>query len=418
MTAGPPGRQRTARLARGASKAVLSLLAVVMLAATGYGWRVYRDLNQGVTRTDVFGEKATADDEPQVVPLDGAVDILLVGLDSRTDAQGNPLPDALLEKLHIGDADGKKNTDSIILVHIPQDGESAVAFSFPRDSYVPIAGGYGKHKINTAYAFAYNDTVARLEGSSALSQDEIQRMAKTAGRRNLIATIEQFLGRPGMIDRYAEIKLAGFYHITKALDGIKVCLTHPVHEKHAGIDLPAGVQTINAEQAVAFVRQRYGLDEGGLDRVERQQAFLSGVAHKVLSADVLLNPSQLSELITAVQKSVVLSEGWDLWKFAAQMRALSGGDIKFYTIPVQGNARIGGASVLRVDRTEVRSFVEDLIDRTSSSADTNPAGGGAANPAGPGTRSATNSSTASPSAAPDSPPDADPITAGGIPCVD
>src|SRR5699024_7441564 len=101
MTAGPPGRQRTARLARGASKFVLSLLAVVMLAATGYGWRVYRDLNQGMTRTDALGNgPATDDDKPQAVPLDGAVDILLVGLDSRTDAQGDPLPKSLLKKLH------------------------------------------------------------------------------------------------------------------------------------------------------------------------------------------------------------------------------------------------------------------------------------------------------------------------------
>lgn len=418
MTEGPPGRQRTARVARSTSKLVLTLLAVVMLAATGYGWRVYRDLNQGMTRTDVFGDdRVGGGDKPEAVPLDGAIDILLVGLDSRTDAQGNPLPESLLEKLHIGHADGKMNTDSIILVHIPQDGQSAVAFSFPRDAYVPIAGGYGKQRINNAYALAYNDTLARLTGSQTLSRDEIERMAKTAGRRNLINTIEQFIGRSGMIDRYAEVNLGGFYHVTKALDGIKICLRNPVAEKNSGIDLPAGVQTINAVQAVAFVRQRYGLDGGGMGRVERQQAFLSGVAHKVLSAEMLLNPSRLSELISAVQKSVVLSEGWNLWEFAAQMRALSGDDIKFYTIPVEGNAMIGGASVLSVDRSQVRSFIDRLIDSRSASADSSPAGGGAADPAGPTTDSSNNSASP-PTESNNPPPEADPITAAGIPCVD
>src|SRR5699024_5727217 len=131
------------------------------------------------------------------------------------------------------------------------------------------------------------------------------------------------------------------------------------------------------------------------------------------------------ELITAVQKSVVLSQGWDLWRFAAQMRARSGGDVKFYTIPVRGNATIGGASVLLVDRTKVRSFVDGLSGGASSAAaGSTPAGGGAADPAdptesaGPGPDSTTTSSTTPPSDAADSPPDADPITAGGIPCVD
>lgn len=415
MTQGPPGRQRGARVARGAGKLVLTLLAVAMLAATGYGWRVYRDLDQGMTRTDVFSDgRVSGADKPAAVPLDGAIDILLVGLDSRTDAQGDPLPERLLEKLHIGHANGKMNTDSVILVHIPQDGQSAVAFSFPRDAYVRLAGGYGKGRINNAYALAYNETLARLKGSQNLSRDEIKGMAKTAARRNLINTIEQFIGRPGMIDRYAETNLGGFYHVTKALDGIKVCLRNPVEEKNSGIDLPAGIQTINAVQAVAFVRQRYEINGGGLGRVERQQAFLSGVAHKVLSAEVLLNPSRLSDLISAVQKSVVLSESWNLWKFAAQMRALSGGDIKFYTIPVKGNVRIGGASVLGVDRSHVRSFIDSLLDGRSASADTSPAGGGAADRARP----TTNSSTATPDDSANSPPEADPITAGGIPCVD
>lgn len=428
MVEQPRSGPRTVRIVRRAGKLGLTLLAVLVLVATGYGWRAYRNLNQGVQRTDVIDHGGrTTGDRPEAVALDHAVDILLVGKDSRTDAQGDPLPKDVLRKLHIGHADGKKHTDTMILVHIPQNGKSAVAFSFPRDAYVRIPGGYGRHRLNTAYAIAYNNTIARLAGNESLSHDEAEHRAAQAARKKLINTIEQFLGRPGMIDRYAEVNLAGFYHITKALDGVKVCLTHPVREENSGIDLPAGPQTINARQALAFVRQRHGLDSG-LDRVERQQAFLSSVAHELLSAEVLLNPSRLADLISAIQRSVVLSSGWDLWRFAAQLRRLSGDDISFYTVPVTGPATIGGASVLLVDRGEVRAFVAHKIADSTDQAPLPRAGGGAGgaatgNTAGDDTdsdgndppRSNTGDTTES---ATDSPPANDPITAGGIPCVD
>lgn len=66
---------------------------------------------------------------------DGATDILLVGMDSRTDAHGNPLSAQELAQLHAGD-DVATNTDTIILVRIPTNGRSATAISIPRDLYV------------------------------------------------------------------------------------------------------------------------------------------------------------------------------------------------------------------------------------------------------------------------------------------
>lgn len=370
MTKGPPptaaatapSKGRAALIALRSGKVAIAVVSLLVLTATGTGWGLYTWVNSGITRTDVF------EGQPTAKPLDGAIDILLVGMDSRTDAQGNPLPKKVLEKLDLGKASGEKQTDTMILVHIPQDGKSAVAFSFPRDSYVRIAGGWGKHKLNSAYVYAYNETFQRLyEQTGGDNLEKITRKAKAAGRKNLITTIERFIGRPGMIDRYAEVNLASFYHITKALGGIKVCLNHKVHDPKSGVDLPAGVQTIKGKQALAFVRQRYGLDDGGLDRIRRQQAFLAGVARKILSAEVLLNPARLADLISAVQKSVVLSEGWDLWEFAKQMRAISAGDIKFYTIPTQGPAMINGASVLKVDVQHVRSFITNLIGKPPNS---------------------------------------------------
>jgi LCP family protein required for cell wall assembly len=347
-------------------KAVLTLVSVAILALTWYSWEFINGATKGITTTDVF-----ADTGVQVKPLDGAIDILLVGQDSRTDAQGNPLPREVLDLLHAGISDGERQTDTMILVHIPQSGRKATAISFPRDSLVEINGGFGRHKLNSAYVYAYNDTSQALQQQGMSDLKEVDRQAKEAGRRNLIRTLEQFVGKPGMIDRYAEVNLASFYEITKAIGGVEVCLNHAVKETKSGVDLPAGLQRIEDVQALAFVRQRYGLLNGDLDRIARQQAFLSGLANRVLSTDMLTSPSKIAGLVAAVKKSVVLSSGWDLVAFAEQMRGLTGGNIEFHTIPTQGNAVIDGADVIRVDPAEVRSAVDGLTsDKTPNAAPT------------------------------------------------
>ncbi|ANN20503.1 LytTR family transcriptional regulator [Amycolatopsis orientalis] len=342
--------------ARRGVKVVLSLISITVLALTWWGWQLLGDQAQGFATTNLFEDNG----HPPAKPLDGAIDILLVGQDSRTDAQGNPLPREVLDMLHAGNADGERQTDTMILVHIPQNGEKAIAISFPRDSWVEITGGFGKHKLNSAYVYAYNDTSKTLQQQGNSDLKDVDAKAKDAGRKNLIATLEKFIGKPKMIDRYAEVNLSSFYEITKAIGGVEVCLNGPVKERKSGVDLPGGRQTVEGVQALAFVRQRYDLQNGDLDRIARQQAFLSGLANKVLSSDVLANPAKISSLIEAVKKSVVLSAGWDLPEFAAQMRGLSSGNVEFHTIPTQGDAIIGGAAVLRVDPAQVQAEVNRL----------------------------------------------------------
>lgn len=349
-------KSRLGRIGLAGGRTLVALLSVAVLVVTYYGWQVLESAQSNLNTTDVFDNA-----DPGAPPLDGSVDILLVGLDSRTDKEGKPLPPEVLAKLHAGVEKGDRQTDTMILVHIPQDGTSAVAISFPRDSWVEIAGGYGYNRLNSAFAYAYNDTVNTLTAQGETDSNVIQEQAKVEGRKNLIATIENLLGRPGMIDRYAEVNLASFYEITEAVGGIEVCLKAPVKEEKSGINLPAGVQTIKGVQALAFVRQRHGLPRGDFDRIQRQQAFLSGLARKLLSKEILLNPVNLSGVIEAVQNSVVLSKDWDLLEFANQMRGLTGGNIEFHTIPVVGDAKINGAAVLEIDPAQVRAFVNELI---------------------------------------------------------
>ncbi|MFL6144660.1 MAG: LCP family protein [Labedaea sp.] len=349
------------RLGLRAGRAISAVISLGILGTVGYGWWAFGDVDQATVTTDVIDHEVT----DQRVPLDGAVDMLLVGMDSRTDAYGNPLPREVMNLLHAGINDGERNTDTMILVHIPVDGTRAVAFSFPRDSWVELAGGFGKHKLNSAFAYAYNDARGEL-AKTVKDSKELNRQAAVLGRKNLIATIEKLIGNAVSIDRYAEVNLASFYEITQAIGGVEVCLNAAVNEPKSGANFPAGRQTISGAAALSFVRQRYELPNGDLDRIVRQQVFLGALAEKVLSADMLTSPSKAHELISAVQRSVVLSNGWELSTFAAQMQGLSTNSIDFYTVPTQGAAKIGGADVIRVDPIEVHQFVAAHTGDTSS----------------------------------------------------
>lgn len=409
----PPPRRRHwfAVFAARGGKTLVALASVAVLALTWAGQYFLHQLNTGLATTEVF-----EDNQLHAVPLDGAVDILLVGMDSRTDARGNPLPREVLDMLHGGDSDGEKHTDTMILVHIPRDGRRAVAISFPRDSWVELSGGFGRHKLNGAFFYAYNDRFRTLR-QRGVDSKEADRLAKIAGRKNLVSTLETFMGKPNMIDRYAEVNLASFYEVTKALGGVEVCLNGPVKERKSGVDLPAGRQIVEGVQALAFVRQRYDLPNGDLDRIARQQAFLSGLARKVLSGDVLTDPARITDVIAAVKKSVVLSDNWDLVEFAAQMRGLNSGNVEFRTIPVVGLATIGGADVVRVDPARVRSFVDGLTTDGPGTSGTNTAPSATAPPSAPGNTLAPRSASLTSAKPSSSASTAPPITSAEVACV-
>ncbi|MEU6641975.1 LCP family protein [Saccharomonospora sp. NPDC046836] len=322
------------------------------MTATGYAWAVMQGLVNGLTVTDVIAE-------PNDLPADGARDILLVGMDSRTDAQGNPLSEEMLAKLRAGVSDGALNTDTLILVHIPNDGKKAVAISLPRDSYVDIPG-FGKHKINSAYARAKLAARDELQQQGVTDSRELELRSNQEGAKTLIKTVEELTG--ATIDNYAAINLLGFYDITQAIGGVDVCLNKAVDDSYSGAKFNAGPQTISGFQALAFVRQRHGLLRGDLDRVVRQQVFMAGLARKVLSAGTLADPARLNGLINAVQKSVVVNQGWDLIGFAQQLQGLSGGQIQFDTIPVVNPEydTVEDGQAVQVDPQEVRQFVQQL----------------------------------------------------------
>ncbi len=325
------------------------MVSALVLGFTGYGWATFQSLQKGLSTTDVIDFSTP----------DPATDILLVGMDSRTDAHDNPLPAEMLSRLRAGDNEGEL-TDTMILVRVPNDDSHAVAISLPRDLYVQLPEGYGKHKLNSAFIRAKSATAERLV-AQGVDPATARRESITAGRQLLLQAVNDLTGIG--IDHYAEINLLGFSLLTEAVGGVQVCLREPVRDRFSGANFPAGPQVISGPDALAFVRQRHGLPRGDLDRIVRQQAYLASLADKVLTAGMLSSPRRIRQLIDATQQSLVLDEDLDVLDFAARMQGLAAGNVAFETVPVlgDGDSESDGA-VLNVDPQAVQAFVAKIID--------------------------------------------------------
>ncbi len=323
-----------------------TVTSALVLVFTGIAHGLYSDLADGLVRTRILG----ASDG-------GPLNILLVGVDSRTDAQGNELPRQLLAELRSGAEPGVLNSDTIILLHVPAGGSGAIAISIPRDSYVDIPD-YRRDKINAAYPASKAIAADALREKGLTDDAMIDRQAAEEGRKALVQTVERLTG--ASIDHYAEVNLLGFYNLTNAIGGVEVCLRRPVREPFSGANFPAGRQTISGGAALAFVRQRYELPEGDISRIRRQQVFLAALANKITSAGTLTDAGKLQSLINVAKQSVVLDAGFDPLALAGKLSELAGGGIEFVTIPTRGAETNARGDVLLVDRFEVQGFVSRI----------------------------------------------------------
>ena len=355
----PPARGALAAVGGFGRKAwgrgLIALVSVAVLVCTGYAWSSVNGLTSKITQ--LGGLDLGGGD-------DGATDILLVGTDSRTDAKGNPLSSEELKWLRAGD-DISTNTDTVLLIRIPNDGSSATAISIPRDSYVSVPG-IGLSKINAAYGTTREGARKRAV-EAGKPEEDAEREGTLAGRKALIDTVADLTGVK--VDHYAEVGLLGFALLTKAVGGVEVCLKDAVNEPLSGARFKAGRQTLNGPQALSFVRQRHELPRGDLDRITRQQVYMASLTQKILSAHTLTDPSKLNELEDAVSRSVVIDDDWNVVQFAEQLKDLSGGRVKFATIPVldeQGWSEDGQQSVVTVDPNAVHTFTSNLLNDGAS----------------------------------------------------
>lgn len=315
FAAAPPARRRRRR--GRALAALAALAALVVLALVGGTVFVLTErLGDNVARVpDVFGPLDAAT-RPAAAP---GTTFLLMGTDSRAavPTTGCAAP--------AGADEGTARADVIMLVRLDEGGDSATVVSIPRDSWVDVPGR-GRAKINAAYTY----------GGPSLLVDTVERMTQVR------------------IDHFAVIDFAGFESMVDAVGGIDVQVARPT--SNAGVDFRAGRNHLDGAQALAYVRQRYDLPEGDLDRARRQQNALRALLARVASSGTLSDPGALYDLVDATTRSVrvddTLSNG-GLRLLAVGSAGLRPSAVHFLSTPVSGLGREGAQSVVYLD--EVRA---------------------------------------------------------------
>jgi LCP family protein required for cell wall assembly len=276
--------------------------------------------------------------------------------------------------MHIGSVGGDA-TNTLILIHIFAGGQKAVGFSIPRDDWVDMVGtnGYGgaQGKIDQAYGFAMADKMSRLaQQDPGMSSQQSNFEGNEAGRLAAVQTVEALTGVH--IDRFAELNLDGFYELANVFGGIEACVTpwnggQNLHDANSGANLKAGYQHLDAAQTLAFVRERDNLPNGDLDRTHRQQAVLDYVIWKLEHEGVFSDLSQTSALLTVAKQYLITSAGWNLLQFAGEMKALTGDNLTFDTLPIVGYQTIDGQDANAVNPAYIKQVVHEAFYPSAAS---------------------------------------------------
>src|ERR1700761_4540910 len=384
----PPGQAPPAPKPRRRRRKVLIWTAsitagVVALAAVSL-FLVYRHLNGNIQQRDVSGLLGSqpVDLHPQ------AENILIIGSDSRFGTHGQYGHNLVTDQ-----------SDTMMVVHIAANRQWAEVMSIPRDSYVSIpACEMGNGKLSPPQQFKINEAFAlgNLDGNHT-----------ALGVACTIKTVEQDTGI--YIDHFVVVNFTGFQNMVSALGGVEECNTQPINDPLSGLKLSAGQHLLNPTQALAYVRARYTLGDGSdLERIMRQQAFMSSLIQRVKSK--LLNPVAIYKFLDAATKSLTidtkLGGATGLYNLASSLRNLPSDKVAFFTLPTYPRSEVDPADTANVlwtqpeDSKIFQTFRDDVPASqslfVSPSASPSASAPGSAPPARP--------STVTPSATPDAPP--------------
>lgn len=299
-------RARHAARTRSWKRALTALgVIVALLAVTGtaLGAVAYYRFNGNINKIPIAEQLGT--DRPEKVAEKAAdteaMNFLLMGSDKRA-----------------GDASFGERSDTTILLHLAADRKSGVMVSIPRDSIVDIPEcitADGK-TVPARQSVMFNSAFS--EGGAACTVKAVETLTDI------------------LIDNYVVIDFRGFKDMVNALGGVEVCVPEAVNDPKSHLNLAAGRQTVKGQQALAYVRTRYALGNGGdLSRLDRQQAFLGSMVTKVKSTGLLLRPVKLFNFLDAATKSITTDLGSlnDMRRMAQQVRGISTKDVTFLTVP-------------------------------------------------------------------------------------
>ena len=268
------GRKRSrAGGVRFAFTIVATSLAVALVSGTGVAAVAVWDVASSAR--DSVALATSLDEIPQIGAIEGGVNVLLVGSDSR-EGQDEVF----------GEDEGTVLNDVNMIVHIAADHKSATVVSIPRDMVVPIAecpdgGGGWQGPINATL----ND----------------------GGLACVVLTVEELTGLS--IPYAAVVQFDGVIELADALGGVDVCVAEEINDDFTQTYLTAGNHTLSGVAALQFLRTRHGVGDGSdLSRISNQQVFLSALVRKLKSEGTLTNPLTLYNLAKAAVSNLTLSE--------------------------------------------------------------------------------------------------------------
>lgn len=306
--------------------------SLLLFTATGAGYVLLNHYDANIDRLPgVIDPVPAAGDSG--AGRDPALNILVVGSDSREGLVGEEAFQGTGSDFITG-----QRSDVVILVHLFAGGRATQLVSIPRDTYLDIPAGKDPRTGRTIPA----------------RKDRLNAAFSRGGPAGLVATVQQLTGV--RLQHYVQVDFRGFKALVDQVGGVEICLSQPQKDFRSGIDLPAGRQVVQGDQALAFVRQRAGLARGDVDRIRRQQLLLGALIRKVLSAGTLLNPLRLNGVLRTATMSLKVDDTLStsrLQDLAFRLRGLDPASFVFTTAPVADlDARRGKASVVLLDVAE------------------------------------------------------------------
>ncbi|MCL6435662.1 MAG: LCP family protein [Leptolyngbyaceae cyanobacterium HOT.MB2.61] len=252
------------------------------------------------------GDRISTSATLQMPELTRPVNILVLGVKVLTTDVDSPPPELSNLGYHalVNSFDGL--TDTMLLLRFNPETKKLIVLSIPRDTRTQIPG-YGTTKINAANVYGGPALAAR-------------------------ATSE-LLGGVG-IDRYVTINVQGVQALIDALGGVNVYVPKDMKyqddSQHLYINLKAGRQHLNGNQALQLLRFRYD-EHGDIGRIQRQQLVMRALMEQSLNPATLTRLPKILQVIQSyIDTNLTVEELVALVGFASRT---SRADVQMLVVP-------------------------------------------------------------------------------------
>ncbi|MGW7072228.1 LCP family protein [Streptomyces sp. NPDC054855] len=270
-----------------------TILSVLILGTAGAGYLWYQHLNDNLETDDLtLGEHRAPEPTPNAAgqtPLN----ILLIGSDARDSKANQKLGGA---KETFG---GTPLADVQMLLHLSADRTNMSVISMPRDTLldIPKCTDPDDGKV-------YEASTQRTMTNQTLGR---------GGPGCTVATWEKLTNIH--IDHFMEVDFAGVVSMADAIGGVPVCVDANIHSRDSqghgsGLKLEKGTTAIQGEQALQWLRTRYGFDGGtDISRAKAQHMYMNSLVRELRNNANLSSPNKLRRLAETATSALKVDDG-------------------------------------------------------------------------------------------------------------